>query len=466
LSLGTISKNLAGVVFMLLRALLMQAFTIRLTPGRVILFSFLFIIAIGTFLLSLPISQSVPIAFIDSLFIATTATCVSGLSSVPMSNFTPFGQTVIIGLMQVGGLGLMTFSFFFISLFLNLGMTTQLLAGKILDFRSWTKIRNFLIIIISTTFIAELIGAILLYFPLRERFTSGKAAFYAVFHSVSAFCNAGLDLLGDGVVSFQTRPRVLFIFAALTVAGGLGFFVWFELATKLKAFLKKREAFRLLLHAKITLVTTSSLIVIGTIATWLLERHGSLKHLSDYHSFFVSLFNSASIRSAGFQFFYLQDATQAILLLFIVLMYIGANSGSTGGGIKTTTFATFAATMVAIVRNRKDVEFFGRTIPQTIVYSAIAIVFLSTVWIIIATFLLLITDLNFSLIQLIFETVSAFGTCGLSTGITSGLSTYGKLIIIATMIFGRVGSLTIALAFSSERKKQLYRYPEERIAIG
>lgn len=452
----------------------MQKHPPKFSPGRIIIGSFLFIILSGAALLSLPQARTVPMSFVDILFTAATSTCVAGLSVVPMTNFTTFGHIVIMILIQLGGLGLMTFSFFFISLFLNLGMTTQLLAGRILDFRSWAKIRKFLIIIISTTFLAELIGATLLYFPLRERFSTGRAVFYAMFHSVSAFCNAGLDLLGDGVVSFQTRPLVLLIFALLIFSGGIGFFIWFEIATKVKRFFRRTfyasknnsEKIKFSLHARITFITTTTLVGIGAIATWLLERNESLKHLSYFHSFFVSLFHAVSIRSAGFQFFYLQDATYALMLLFVVLMYIGANSGSTGGGIKTTTFAAFFATIVSIIRNREDVEFFGRRIPQNLVYSAIAIAFLSSVWIILATFLLLIFEMQFGFMQILFETVSAFGTCGLSTGITSGLSSYGKLIIIATMFFGRIGSLTMVLAFSTEKKKALYKFPEERIAIG
>lgn len=442
----------------------------KLTPGRIILFSFFSIIMTGALLLSLPQARTTSLSFIDILFTAATSTCVAGLSVVPMTSFTTFGKVVIMCLIQLGGLGLMTFSFFFISLFLNIGMSTQILAGKILDLRSWAKVKKFLIIIISTTFLAELIGAIFLYFPMRERFAPGKAAFYATFHSISAFCNSGLDLMGDGLVSFQTRPLVLFIFALLIFSGGIGFFVWFELATKVKPFfmriLYKAERVRLSLHAKITLITTSTLIVIGTIATWLLERNNSLGHLSSFHSFFVSLFHSISIRSAGFQFFYIHDATYALMLFFVVLMYIGASSGSTGGGIKTTTFTTFFAAMIAIVKNREDVEFFGRRIPANLVYSAVAIVALSSIWIVFATFLLLMTEVKFGFMQILFETVSAFGTCGLSTGITPDLSVYGKAIIVATMFFGRIGSLTMVLAFSVDRKKHLYKFPKERIAIG
>lgn len=439
--------------------------TIQFSPGRVIVLSFLFIIATGALLLSLPIARTVPIPFVDILFMAATSTCVAGLSTIPMASFTTFGHVVIMCLIQLGGLGLMTFSFFFISLFFNLGMTTQILAGKILDFGSWARVKRFLAIIIATTFLTELAGAIFLYFPLRERFPAGKAAFYALFHSISAFCNAGLDLLGDGVTSFQTRPLVLLVFAILIFSGGIGFFVWFELANKIKDRIMGIKA-RFSLHVKITLVTTTSLVLLCGIVTWLLERKESLGHLSNFHSFFVSLTHAVSIRSAGFQFFDLSRATFALLLMFVILMYIGANSGSTGGGIKTTTFAVFVATIGAIVRNRDDVEFFGRSIPIGQVYNAIAVVVLSSMWIIFATFLLLITEMHLGFMQILFETVSAFGTCGLSTGITSQLSSLGKIIIVTTMFVGRIGSLTMVLALSKERSKTLYKYPEERIAIG
>jgi trk system potassium uptake protein TrkH len=448
----------------------MQGTQKRFSPGQVIILSFAFIIAIGTILLSLPFARTVEIPFVDILFTAATSTCVAGLSTVPMSSFTTFGHLIIMCMIQLGGLGLMTFSFFFISLFLNLRMTTQILAERILDFGSWTKVRRYLVIIITTTFITEITGACFLYFPLRERFSAGKAAFYALFHAISAFCNAGLDLLGDGVTSFQTRPSILFVFALLIFSGGIGFFVWFELANKIKPLIKsffgKAEKVRFSLHVKLTLITTTILIFISGLTTWLLERGESLGHLSNYHSFFVSMTHAVSIRSAGFQFFDLQKASFALLLLFVVLMYVGANSGSTGGGIKTTTLAVFVATIVAIIKNREDVEFFGRRIPQSQVYTAIAIVVLSSMWIVIATFLLLVTELQFGFIQIIFETVSAFGTCGLSTGITSKLTSIGKIIIITTMFVGRIGSLTMVLALSGKRKKIPYKYPEERVAIG
>jgi len=448
----------------------MQSTKLRFSPGQIIVLSFMFVIGLGAFLLSLPAARTTYVSFIDLLFTATTSTCVAGLSVVPMTHFTTFGHIIIMCLIQLGGLGLMTFSFFFISLFLNLGMTTQILAGQILDFRSWAKIRKFLIIIISITFLTELAGAIFLYFPLRERFSANKAAFYAVFHSISAFCNAGLDLLGDGLISFQERPFILLVFALLIFAGGIGFFVWFELSTKFKPFIQsffdKTKRVRFSLHVKVTLLTTTTLLLIGTVATWLLERNVSLAHLHPFHSFVVSFCSSVSIRSAGFQFFHLNHATYAILLVFVMLMYIGANSGSTGGGIKTTTFAVFVATMRSIVKNRKDVEFFGRKIPQNQVYSAVAIVVLSSMWIIFATFLLLLTQLQFGFMQILFETVSAFGTCGLSTGITASLTTFGKTVIVATMFFGRIGSLTMVLALRGTRKKHLYRYPKEKVVIG
>lgn len=440
------------------------------SPSRIIIISFLFVIFSGTFLLSLPFAQSKIIPVIDVLFVVTSGVCVAGLSTIPLADFSTAGQIILMCLIQIGGIGLMTLSFFFISVFLNVGMGTQLLASKVMDFGSWHDVRKYLIIIATSTFVTELIGAVLLYFPLRERYSPSKAAFYAIFHSVSAFCNCGLDLFGDSLISFQLNPFVLIVMAIVIFIGGTGFFVWFELATKIKAIVKyllrTGERVRISVHTKITLISTLSLTFIGGIFTWILERNHILGHLSTYNCLVVSFTHSASIRSAGFTFFNLHYASYALLLLFIILIYIGAGSGSTGGGIKVTTWALFMAIVAAIASNRKEVEFFGRQITHNQVYTAIAIVVLSSSWIIFATFLMLVSEIEFTFLQLLFEVVSAFGTCGLSTGITSHLSFFGKIIIISTMYVGRVGSLTLFLALSAKHKKHLYKYPEERIAIG
>lgn len=432
------------------------------TPGRVLLFSFLFAITLGTILLALPQSRLVSIPLVDLFFTATSATCVTGLLVTPLSYFTPFGHVVLLCLIQLGGLGLMTLSFFFLSLFLNLGMTTQAMAGEILEFRWWSKIKTFLFLIVSITLITELIGAACLYFPFRKTFPPMQAAFHALFHSVSAFCNAGITLFPHGKLPIATNPLSLGVLALLVFFGGIGFIVWFELASKFSV--KKR--FHLSLHSKIVLSTSFLLIIGGAVLTWLLEHNHSIKQLNLANGLIISVFNSISIRCAGFQIFNLEQATLATLLLFMFLMYIGASPGSTGSGIKTTTFAIFCATIAAIVKNRKDVELFGRKIPQTQVYKAISIIGLSFAWIFVLTFILLITEPQFSFIQIFFESVSAISTTGLSTGITKYLSTIGKLLLSVTMIVGRIGSLTLVLALRKKQNKLPYKYPEESVAIG
>lgn len=440
------------------------------SPGRVLLFSFIFIIFIGTLLLLLPQSREVDISFLDILFTATSVTCVTGLHVVPISYFSYFGKCIILCLIQVGGLGLMTLSFFFISQFLRLGMATQLMAGEILEIKTWSKIKHILGLIIGTTFFVELIGTILLYFPFRQLLEPQKAIFFAIFHSVSAFCNAGVSLFEDGIISFQNQIFPLFIIAILVLIGSTGFLVWFELTKKLKSIFKSsKRNFKIInisLHTKIVITTSIILIILGTTMTWLLEYNNMLKNLDTSHSLFASFFHSISIRSAGFKLFNLEQASLATLLLFLFLMYIGASPGSTGSGIKTTTFALFVATMATFIKNREDVEIFGRTISRDQIYKAITIVALSFSWIMLLTFILLITEPDFSFIQILFEATGAFSTSGLSTGITSSLSSIGKTLLIPTMIVGRIGSLTLVFALRKKKKQLPYHYPEERIAIG
>lgn len=440
------------------------------SPGRVLLFSFLFVIGIGTLLLALPQARTVDLSWLDLLFTAVSTTCVTGLRVIPMSSFTTFGKAVILCLMQIGGLGLMTLSFFFISLFLNLGMATQLIAGEILEFKWWSRIKSFLMVIVSITVGAELIGACFLYFPFRQTMDTYPAIFYAFFHSVSAFCNAGISLFDNGITSFTVHPFPLLVLASLVFMGGVGFIVWIELFNKLAAFLKRlagaKKHIAFSLHTKLVLLTSILLIFVGTVGTWLLEYRHTFKDMSFFQGLFASFFNAVSIRNAGFEFLNLQNTTLATLLIFLFLMYIGASPSSTGSGIKTTTFAVFFATMSSIIRGREDVEIFGRSIPTDQVYKAISIIALSGTWIVTLTFVLLLTEPNVAFLKLFFEAISAFSNCGLSTGITPTLSISGKSLVMITMIVGRIGSLTLVLALRKKKKKYLYTYPEERVAIG
>jgi|SaaInlLV_10m_DNA_2_1039722.scaffolds.fasta_scaffold00928_5 trk system potassium uptake protein len=449
---------------------MLQPHATKFSPGRILLFSFLFVITIGSILLSLPISRTTDISLLNIIFTTTSTTCVTGLKVVPMSAFTFFGKCIILCLIQIGGLGLMTLSFFLISLFLNLGMSTKIVAGQLLEYGFWSKTKNFLFLIIGTTFIVELAGAIFLYFPFKEHMSKVDAIFSAFFHSVSAFCNAGITLFDNGLEPYKTSLLPLGILAFLVFAGSLGFLVWNEFLIKIKTFLRslktKQKHINFSLHFKIVMVTSLILVFVGAIITWLIEYQHSLKGVGIIKSIFISLFNSMSLRSAGFQMINMQHASTATLLIFLVLMFIGASPSSTGSGIKTTTFALSIATIGAIIKNRTSVEIFGRTVPYDQIYKAITIISLSIIWIFSLTFILLLTENDLGFFKIFFEAISAFSTCGYATETTPHLSTIGKILIMITMIIGRVGSLTLILGLRKRKQKLLYSYPKERIAIS
>ena len=440
------------------------------SPGRVLLASFIFVILAGTLLLKLPQATTIPMSFLDLFFTSASTTCVTGLIVVPISYFTFFGKCILLCLMQIGGLGIITLSFFFISLFLNLGMATKLIAGQMLEFEFWSKVKTFLVLIVGITFSIELIGAILLYFPFRQSMETQQAIFYAVFHSVSAFCNAGICLFDNNMVNYGLNPFVLIVISCLVFAGGIGFVVWQELYSFFKAFIKRlkgdKKLFNFSLHAKIALSTSFILITLGTILIWAIEKHNVLKNINPFNRLMNSFFMSATIRSAGFSSFAIEELSLATLLFILILMFIGSSPNSAGGGIKTTTFALFLATVTSISKGKSAIEMSGRTIPIDQIYKATVIIASAIGWIIFTTFILLLTDQKFSFIQILFESISAFSTVGLSTGITPHLSSYGKILLIISMIVGRIGSLALVLAIRKKKEKDLFRYPEERIIIG
>lgn len=423
----------------------------------------------GTILLALPQSQLVSIPFIDLLFTSASCTCVTGLTTVPISYFTTFGHSVILCLIQLGGLGLLTLSLFFVSLFLDLGMATKIMAGEMFEFK-WSRIKTFLITIVTTTVLLEGISTIFFYFSFRKFLPPRPALFHAVFHSVSAFCNTGLTLFEDGLCSFKGNIPFLALTAFLIFAGSIGFVVWLEVARRVRARFRSLKETTYVppfsLHAKIVLTTTGTIILFGTTLIWLLERTNVLKGSSFFQGIFSSFFYTISLRSAGFELFDVSQLMPATLLVFLLLMYIGGSPGSIAGGIKTTTLALFVTTIATIVRNRDEVELFGRRITQDQIYKAISIIVLTTTWIFLATFILLLTETGVSFIQVFFEVISSFCLCGLRTKITASFSIFGKILIILTMLIGRIGSLTLVLALWKRKKKYLYRYPEEQIIVG
>lgn len=442
----------------------------RFSPGRIFILSFIMVIGIGTFLLSLPQARKVDIPLIDILFTATSATCITGLAVIPISSFTFFGKCIILILIQIGGLGLITLSIFIASLFLNLGMATRQITGEILEFERWGRLKQFLAIIIGVTFTIEAIGAILLYAQFQGIRHEHGPVFLAIFHSIAAFCSAGISLFEGGFGSINLHPFTLITISVLMVSGSIGFIVWYDFAQLGKTFIAslrgERKHFRMSLHSKIVLTATIFLIVGGGILIWLIEKNITLKGFGTLQGMIHAMFNAISARAVGFTTINLNQVSLATLFLFLILMFIGASPGSTGSGIKTSTFVVFLATVLSIMRNRESVEIAGRRIPTDQIYKIMTIVTLGTLWIFMSTFILLLLEHGFTFMQIIFEAVSAFGNCGFSTGITAKLSPLGKFTLIVTMLIGRIGSLTLVYALRKRAEKHLYQYPEERIMIG
>lgn len=445
------------------------------SPGRVLLGALCAVIGVGTFLLSLPAAQATPLNFFDVLFTTVSTVCVTGLATVPLSSFTMLGQSIILCLIQIGGLGLMTFSYFLLSLFLNLDMTTKLMAGELFEFESWSKVKTFLSLIFAVTLGFELCGAFSLYLSFSQYMEPHSALFYASFHSISAFCNGGISLFDHSLHQFSHNPLILGTISFLICAGGLGFIVWYELLQKARATLARfqqkpqGEATRragLSLHTKIVLGTTLMLTIIGACALWVLENNGAFNSFSRIDQMCNSLFYAISMRSAGFTTVDIATFAHGTIVILLALMFIGASPGSTGSGIKTTTFVLYCAAIGAILKNRDEIEISGRTIPSEQMYKAIAIITVSLAWILGSLFILSLCHPEIPFLSLIIESLSAFSTSGISTGITAQLSLLSKIVLMLSMIVGRIGPLTLVLAFKRKKAKQLYRYPEERILIG
>lgn len=434
-------------------------------PGRLILLSLLAAIGTGTFLLWLPISRTKPLSLIDIFFTSTSVTCVTGLLTIPLSSFTPFGQVIILILMQIGGLGLITMSIFVMSLFIEFGLGTQVLAGKLLELESWKNIKNILFFIIKLSLVTELAGALLIFMIINKEFSLSKGIFIAFFHAISSFCDAGLSLFPHGMMYYQNNYWMLAITSFLMLFGGLGFIVWHELLLSLRSWWQNKKI-HLSLHTKIVLSTTSSIIIIATILFWILERSNTLHGLTPGLTIVNALFNTISSRSTGFLTVYAFDLHIATLFIIMIICFIGSSPGSTGSGIKTTTFAVYCASIRAALSGKTSVEIKGRRLGRDQILKAIAIIGLSQIWIFITVFCLLITEQRGDFLDILFECVSAFSTLGISLGLTPYLSNTGKLFIILSMLIGRIGSFTFILALRKKTEIAEYKYPEERVMLS
>jgi len=443
---------------------------LRGSPALATLSSFSMVIIFGAMLLTLPVcTVSIEkVSFIDSLFIATSATCVTGLSTVDIgSYYTRFGQLIVLLLIQTGGIGIITMA---ISLPIIMGsQTTFSSVMTIKDITGVRTVREVLGVIravVFSTLLVELVGAVLLYFSDSSIESIPLRIFSSIFHSVSAFCNAGFSIFPDNLLAYSNNFSYISVIMLLVVLGGLGFPVMASLFYWLKDRVVAKRHSSFSFHSKIVLSTTLLLIVSGMLMFLILEWNNTLGGLDFSEKLVNSLFLSITPRTAGFNTTDISSMTKPAIIITIILMFIGASPSSTGGGIKTTTFATMLFSLKALIRNREEVEAFRRTIPINSIYKALNVAFISIIIISVSIFTLSITEKDKELINIIFEVFSAFGTVGLSLGLTPHLSVAGKIIIILTMLVGRVGPLTIAIIFAKKKISGAYKYPEDHIIIG
>ena len=458
-------------------------------PALTLVISFLVVIALGTALLAAPRAyQDVPIGFVDALFTATSATCVTGLVVKNTGgDFSLFGQLVILVLIQIGGLGLMTFTAFFVlALGRRFGVRESRLIKDVLNSDMLSTVGRLIVSILGVTAAIELVGAALLFVAWPDgSLDLVHRVYYSVFHSVSAFCNAGFCLYADNFERYTGRTGFVVIVATLIVLGGLGFSVLMNLGRIIRARLRPSRTAaeqirrlkrgtsevhfggrRLSLHSKIVLSTTVVLLVVGFILFFVTESFGPTQSPGWKNKVLAAFFQSVTARTAGFSTVKIGALSFPALFLLYVLMFIGASPGSTGGGVKTSTFAINLYAIRAALSDREHVEAFRRTISRDTVRRAFLVVMMGLGVVTISTWLLLLVE-NYSFEQTAFEVMSAFGTVGLSTGITASLSTVGKLIIVITMFVGRIGPLTVMVAVSSRLARPLnYEYPDERVTIG
>ena len=421
----------------------------KIYPIQFIALGFAVIILFGSVLLTLPIvtksGQGTP--FIDALFTATSATCVTGLTTLTTSeHWNMGGQLIILSMIEIGGLGFMMMPFIFMAIMKRkVGLMTRIILQESLNLDSLSGVMRLMLYIFRFAIGFQLLGALLLAIDFIPAYGLGRGLWYSFFHSISAFCNAGFDLFGDSLVGFQDNAYVLFVISGLIVGGGLGFIVWQDL-------MNFRKTRKLSLHSKLALTVSLSLLIIGTLVFCISESGGRY------------LVGNSSVDYGS--------VSQAGILFTIVLMFIGGTPGSTAGGLKTTTFGVLLVQTISMLKGRMHAEAFRRTIRPSVVSRALTLFFITLTLCIAVTMLMSVTEVlpRFRGIEyLLFETFSAFGTVGLTMGLTPSLSLMGKILIIGLMYIGRVGILTVGFSLTirlTKKEQGNYKLPEESVMIG
>jgi Trk-type K+ transport system membrane component len=474
-------------LFIFIRELAAKNFKFKknyLNPAQLFVLSFVIIIIIGALLLMLPEATTGEIVFLDALFTSTSAVSVTGLASLDTSlEFTLFGQTIIALLIQVGGIGIMTFTSYF-SYFFKGGSTyeSQLMMRDVTNSDKIAEVFGTLKKIILLTFLIEFIGGCFIYFSLDKAIipSFGDRAFFSFFHAISGFCNAGFSTLSAGLYdsAFRFNYSLHLVLAFLFMIGGIGFPIMFNTFTYFKHLLHNRiipfsrkakviyKPWVINLNTKIILMTTLILVIVGTISFYFFEQNNSLQDHQGLGKLLTAFFGGVTPRTAGFNSVDYSTLTTPTILITILLMWIGASPASTGGGIKTSTFALATMNIFSVARGKYRLELFKREIAEKSIMRAFAIIALSLIVIGIGTFSLVYLEPDKNITHLTFEVFSAYSTVGLSMGVTTHLGDGGKLVLILVMFIGRVSTLTLLITFVRQTKQLKYRYPSEEILIN
>ena len=436
--------------------------------------SFLVTILLGSFLLALPISSAdgKAVPYLDALFTATTSTCVTGLVTLPtVSTWSVFGKAVILILIQIGGLGIITImSGLMLLLNRKMGIGDRLLIQDAFNLNTMAGLSKFVRNVLFGTLIIEGIGALLYMFVFVPEF-GAKGIWISVFNSVSAFCNAGIDIIAENsLCNYATNPLINLVTSALIILGGLGYIVWWDVLRVVKnSSSKNRRLFRhLTLHSKIAIVTTLILIFGGGVLIFAFEygNPASIGEMSLWDKIQVSMFQSVTTRTAGFATVPQENLSNASSVVSLILMMIGGSPVGTAGGMKTVTIAVLFCSAMATIRNKKNATVFGRCISADSIRKAVAVC-VTFIIICLASTVLLMATSDAAALDAVYETVSASATVGLSRNLTATLNTVGKIIIIVTMYFGRVGPISLAVALGSKSETQnVISEPTEDISIG
>lgn len=480
--------NIVQVLIKICRAVVDAAASGK-NPTKILSISFLVLILAGAGLLMLPKSSAhtQSIGFVDALFTSTSATCVTGLIVLDTGkDFSLMGQMIILSLIQLGGLGIVLFGAI-LALLLGQALTLResVAMKDLLSTSTISRIGNMIAFIFVGTVVIEILGALAM-FGLFDRASNVDLSlhqkwFYSIFHSISAFCNAGFSLFGNSFIGYKRSWQIYAVICPLIILGGLGFGVLYNLfivgSDKIHRFIEnhfndRRHFLRqtpkpLMLQTKIVLVTTLVLIVAGMVAILVFEHYSPIE-TNDKCGLLGAMFQSITARTAGFNTVNINHLSAASKTVLILLMFIGGSPGSTAGGIKTVTAAVILLTVVAALRKRSDVEVFKRSIKLVVIGRAVTVVVVFAMVLFLATFALSVTESSnhFGFDDIIFEAASALGTVGLSTGITAALTTAGKFIIIMIMLIGRLGPLTLLAVLTFNIKPAKYSYPDEAIMVG